>query len=175
MFNEVRFSQMTRLEKLAYIRARLDSPPPSPAPRKPREGKHRRPYAVKTAEQKFWRRVRQDGECWLWQRGPFLSVEKGKAVSARLWAIEHFTGKQTSGNVFSTCGHPNCVRPAHQQEVPKGSDKVPHSTFLAITQDARSDLAIAAEYRIAPAIVARIRQAAPPEGMGVSDQENASR
>ena len=165
---------MTHDEKMAFIRARLDAARPPRAERPPRDPLVRRKYSTRTAEEKFWRRVRIEGECWLWQRGPFLSVEKGKAVSARVWAIQHFTGKMPSGKVFSACGRGNCVLPAHQEEVPAGSECVPAAVVKAITKDARSDFEIAQEYHMPPATVARIRQAARLDQI-VAERENALR
>ncbi len=158
--DELAFRQMSHQEKKALIRARLDAARPVRKERPPRDPLVRRKYATRTAEEKFWRRVRIEGECWLWQRGPFLSVEKGRAVSARVWAIEHFTGAKPTGKVFSTCGRGNCVLPAHQEEVPAGSECVPAAVVKAITRDARSDFEIAQEYHMPAATVARIRQSA---------------
>src|SRR5579864_4541392 len=148
--DELSFRRMTHDEKMALIRARLDAARPPRAERPPRNPLVRRKYATRTAEEKFWRRVRIEGECWLWQRGPFLSVERGKAVSARVWAIQHFTGKKPAGKVVSACGRGNCVPPPHQEEVPAVSECVPAAVDKAITQDARSDFEIAQENHMPP-------------------------
>ena len=80
---------------------------------------------TKTAEQRFWAKVKKTDTCWIWQAhcmpyGTFREggVGGGRKVLAHRWAYETLVGPIPSGlEIDHLCRNPPCVNPAHLETV----------------------------------------------------------
>jgi hypothetical protein len=119
----------------------------------------RRKNKVKTPVERFWRRIVQQGECWLWRgRGMNISTADG-VVHPRRFAIEHFAGLEIprGKNPVPACGQPACVNPEHQTLRRKGESRLTEDQIAAIRTDTRPYPQIAKAYGICRSYVSQIR------------------
>ena len=124
------------------------------------EGPPRRKNQTRTPEERFWRRVLQQGNCWLWRgRSMNISVAPGVVIHPRRFAIERFAGGTVpSGRVpHPTCGQERCVNPEHQTLSRKGFSRLSDEQVEAIKTDQRPYPQIAREYGICRSYVSQIR------------------
>ena len=69
----------------------------------------------------FWKRARRSGECWIWEGsvdelgyGVAIKVIDGRRIRGAhriAWTLAK--GAPPAGTLRNTCGHRNCIRPAH--------------------------------------------------------------
>lgn len=70
-------------------------------------------------ELRFWTKVRQFGECWIWvaaatPKGYGTFRFEGKNVYAHRWSYSRYVGPiPYRRQVCHTCDNPSCVRPSH--------------------------------------------------------------
>ena len=112
---------------------------------------------VRTPEERFWRKVQRQGDCWLWTGGRSFTVE-GNSMWVRRWATIHFTGRDPKGRTLQpVCGNSACVRPEHQQVRIPPACKLTSQQVLAIREDPRLYRAIAGEYGVSRSHVCGIK------------------
>lgn len=78
-----------------------------------------------TVTERFWAKVVQDGDCWLWSGQNFsqegygkFSISAGEVKYAHLWAWEHMVGSVPDGlELDHLCLNKACVNPAHLEPV----------------------------------------------------------
>lgn len=78
------------------------------------------------APERFWPKVTQDGECWVWlaakKKGGYGVFQLGRGVGvvrAHRWAYEQMVGPIPEGLTLDhLCRRPACVNPDHLDPVP---------------------------------------------------------
>jgi hypothetical protein len=85
-----------------------------------------------TVPQRFWAKIRIDGDCWIWTAfkdhygyGRFkVGGHHGKPVSAHRYAYEKLVGAIPEGLVIDhLCRNRACVNPAHMEPVSNEENK----------------------------------------------------
>jgi len=79
-----------------------------------------------TAEARFFAKVRQVGDCWLWTAsqdqsgyGLFSGRPGGASIRSHIWAYEHLIGERPPGlELDHLCRNRACVNPYHLDPVP---------------------------------------------------------
>jgi len=118
----------------------------------------RRKNKVRTPEERFWRKVKRQGECWLWTGGRSFSGA-GESMPVRRWASLHFSGADPKGKTLqSVCGNAACVRPEHQVLHIPTARKLNLQQVLAIREDPRRYGEIAHEYGVSRSHICGIKK-----------------
>lgn len=84
-----------------------------------------RVYKTTPPEVRFWPKVRQEGDCWLWIAstdqhgyGHFYPTRK-RTVAAHRWSYEFLRAEIPEGlQLDHLCRTPSCVNPWHLEPVP---------------------------------------------------------
>lgn len=90
------------------------------------------PGMKKTADERFWVKVKQDGDCWVWTATKNAPTEKnggggyggfrldGRMVKAHIYAYKTMVGEIPDGlELDHLCRNRACVNPYHADPVPK--------------------------------------------------------
>ena len=90
-----------------------------------RERRHRKsgPPVARSSVERFWEKVCETDDCWLWTAsldtsGYGLFRESGKMLKAHRWSYTHYVGTIPEGlTIDHLCSVRNCVRPDHLEAV----------------------------------------------------------
>lgn len=74
-------------------------------------GRHAQP--VLTDEERFWAKVRRDGECWAWTGAAQQAWYRRRLRSSRHVAYLLILGREVGGVVRMSCERADCVNPGH--------------------------------------------------------------
>lgn len=83
------------------------------------------PRRTTPAPVRFWAKVVEDGECWIWtgailKEGYGYFGDLGKCHLAHRWAYKHMVGGIPDGLVIDhLCRNRACVNPFHMEPVPQ--------------------------------------------------------
>ncbi len=81
------------------------------------------PRPRRSPEERFWSKVREDGECWV--RGKPYRYGRFDGEPSHRWAYKAMIGEIPDGlHIDHECNNPPCVNPYHLQPVPQGVNTV---------------------------------------------------
>lgn len=92
------------------------------------------------AADRFWAKVQQVGECWVWQGAKktgtgygYFHAVSGTTVRAHRWAYEQMVGPIPDGlQLDHLCRNPSCVNPSHLDPVTAKVNTARSESFAAL-------------------------------------------